>query len=116
MSVSVANLLGATAQLVDDAVREGIEREIHRTASAPAALVTIAHDSGLSIDALRAALGLTHSGAVRLVDRLEHDGLVRRTRPGGRAVGLSLTPAGRRILRRLEHARLVATAELLSAL
>src|SRR5205807_7247716 len=44
---------------------------------------------------------------VRLVDRLEHDGLVRRG-PGedGRTTTVALTPAGRRAARRLEAARL----------
>jgi DNA-binding MarR family transcriptional regulator len=42
-------------------------------------------------------LGLTHSGAVRLADRMESAGLVRRTASGrGRAVALVLTDRGRR--------------------
>ena len=67
-----------------------------------------------TLDQLRAALGLTHSGAVRLVDRLEEDGLVRRARAGGRAVAPDLTARGRRALTRLERVRLEASAELLT--
>ena len=79
-------------------------------------LATIDHDPSLSIDELRHALGLTHSGAVRLVDRLEDDGLVQRSRGSGRVVGLGLTGRGRRVLARIERARLTAAAELVSPL
>ena len=44
----------------------------------PAALVTLAHYPGQSVTTLGQTLSLTHSGAVRLADRLEADGLVRR--------------------------------------
>jgi DNA-binding MarR family transcriptional regulator len=116
MSERLANLLAAAAQLVNDEVRKRLDDELSRTASAPAALATIAHYRGISIEELRAALSLTHSGAVRLVDRLEHDGLVQRARTGSREVRLSLTQAGRRALRRLESVRLAATAELIAPL
>jgi MarR family transcriptional repressor of emrRAB len=51
---------------------------------------------------LRRIVGLTHSGAVRLVDKLAADGLVER-RPGAdqRSVAIWLTPAGRRVARRI---------------
>ena len=116
MADRVANLLAAAALLVEDAVQRRLERELPRTASAPAAIVTIAHRPRLSIDHLREALGLTHSGAVRLVDRLAQDGLVRRSKSGGRAVGLTLTRRGRYMLERLERARLDATTDLLDPL
>jgi DNA-binding MarR family transcriptional regulator len=109
-------LLAAGARLVDDTVEARLERELPRTASAPAALVTLSHEPRLSIAELRGALGLTHSGAVRLVDRLEQDGLVRRSRAGGRAVALHLTSRGGRALMRLERARLEACADLLAPL
>jgi MarR family transcriptional repressor of emrRAB len=115
MKSAAANLLGAAALLVEDAVLGRVEKELPRTASAPAALVTLAHEPGLTIDGLRTVLGLTHSGAVRLVDRLEEDGLVRRSR-AGRTVGLSLTPGGRRALARIERARLAAAQDLLAPL
>ena len=43
-----------------------------------AALVTIGNHPGESVEALRHALGLTHSGAVRLLNGLEAEGLVER--------------------------------------
>jgi DNA-binding MarR family transcriptional regulator len=102
--------------LVEDAVRTHVEQQLGRAASAPAALVTLAHAPGSSIDSLRSALGLTHSGAVRLVDRLEADGLVRRSRDGGRAVAVDLTARGRRALAAVEQTRLTAADELVAPL
>jgi MarR family transcriptional repressor of emrRAB len=64
-------------------------------ASEPAALVTLSHYPGQSVAQLARTLGLTHSGAVRLADRIEAAGLVRRTASGhGRTVALLLTEAG----------------------
>jgi DNA-binding MarR family transcriptional regulator len=78
--------------------------------------VTVAHEPGLSIERLRRALGLTHSGAVRLVDRLEGEELVTRERRGERAVSLALTRRGRGAVERIKRARIGAAAGLLSAL
>jgi MarR family transcriptional regulator, negative regulator of the multidrug operon emrRAB len=91
-----ANLLGALALAVSDRIREATEREAGGLArSEPAALVSLAHYSGQPVGALGQTLGLTHSGAVRLSDRLEAAGLVRRTRAGpGRTLALHLTEAG----------------------
>jgi DNA-binding MarR family transcriptional regulator len=111
-----ANVLAAAAQLVVDNVARRLNDELPRSVSAPAALTTIDHHRGLSIEQLRAALGLTHSGAVRLIDRLEADDLVRRRKRGGREVELFLTRHGRRVLERIERARLAAAADLLARL
>jgi MarR family transcriptional regulator, negative regulator of the multidrug operon emrRAB len=72
-------------------------------ASGPAALVALDGEAGGgSIDALRRILGITHSGTVRLVDRLAGAGLVeRRVGADARAVALHLTPQGRRLARRV---------------
>ena len=49
---------------------------------------------------LSAVVGLSHSGTVRLVDRLEADGLLERRRGADqRSAALLLTPAGRRAAR-----------------
>ena len=59
-----------------------------------------------SIDLLRQVLGLTPSGAVRLVDRLAADGLVRRTAGAdGRQVAVALTAKGRRAAAAVAGAR-----------
>lgn len=116
MNEQLANLLGATAVLVDDLVAEQLETELGRSGGAAGALVTIANEPGLSIDRLRAALALTHSGAVRLVDRLEQDRLVRRRPRAGRKVGVELTARGRATVGRLGQARLQAVAQVLATL
>jgi len=92
-----ANLLGALALAVCDRLREATEHlDDGLAASEPAALVTLAHYPGQSILTLGRTLGLTHSGAVRLADRLEASGLVRRAPSGrGRTLALSLTQRGR---------------------
>jgi DNA-binding MarR family transcriptional regulator len=92
-----ANLLGSLALAVSDLMRAATYDPAGGLSGAePAALVTLAHHPGQSVLALAGTLGLTHSGAVRLADRLEAAGLVRRTSPGpGRTLALHLTGPGR---------------------
>src|SRR5205814_8184833 len=70
-----------------------------------------------TIDRLRQVLGLTPSGAVRLVDRLADAGLVARG-PGedGRSRSVSLTARGRRVAARVAAARRAALDEALVGL
>ncbi|HKG67145.1 MAG TPA: MarR family transcriptional regulator [Solirubrobacteraceae bacterium] len=97
------NALGALALEVTRRVQEAGEDASPHGASVPAALTALhGLTGGQSIDALRRVVGLTHSGAVRLVDRLAAAGLVeRRVGADGRAVALQLTPEGRRAARRV---------------
>jgi MarR family transcriptional repressor of emrRAB len=111
-----ANLMAATARLVDDVVQHSLRRELRHGASAPAALISVANQPGLSIERLSRFLGISHSGTVRLVDRLEADALLTRQRAGGRDVQLFLTASGRRMVGRLETARLEAVGALLASL
>ena len=113
-----ANLVGALALAVVDRVRADGEAAAGQTAAGPAALVTLHHFlGGRSMDDLRSAVGLTPSGAVRLVDRLAAAGLVER-RPGadGRSLALHLTARGRRAARRVLAARADSLARLVSVL
>lgn len=91
-----ANLLGALALGVVDEVRAASAREVHHAGGAPAALVLLGHEPGLTNDALAKLLSLTHTGAVRLVHKLVVEGLVeRRLHPADRrAVSLYLTSSG----------------------
>ena len=76
--------------------------------SVAAALLTLANFGGAaSIDTLATALGVTHSGAVRVVDRLERSGLARRRRStgDGRAVDVVLTADGDTAARRRRAGR-----------
>ena len=113
-----ANLLTALSLAVDGRLGAAAAAALPHGASAPAALVALESTlAGGTIDALRRVLGLTHSGAVRLVDRLAADGLVeRRVGSDARSVSLWLTPQGRRAARRVSAAREAAAEELLSAL
>lgn len=91
---NVANLLGALAVLVADDVSAAVARD-HSPAEA-AALSLLVKYPGASVEELRGPLELSHSGCVRLVDRLESTGYVeRRSGKDGRAVALVLTRKGR---------------------
>jgi MarR family transcriptional regulator, negative regulator of the multidrug operon emrRAB len=92
-----ANLLGALALAVSDEIRAVTEGQAEGLArSEPAALVTLAHYPGQSVGTLARTLGLTHSGAVRLADRLVAARLARRISAGpGRTLALHLTQSGR---------------------
>src|SRR5260370_19059845 len=113
-----ANLLGALALAVADRLRDATERrDDGLAASEPAALVTVAHYPGQSIVGLGATLGLTHSGAVRLADRMEAAGLVRRTASGqGRTVALHLTEPGSLAARQVLARRQAAVGQLVGVL
>lgn len=92
-----ANLLGATVLGLFDELKSVVEHRSGRAGESPAALVVLGHQPGLSNEALSRLLGLTHTGSVRLIDRLVADGLVER-RPSAtdrRGVALHLTPAGK---------------------
>ena len=91
-----ANLLGALSLAVTGRMLEGGAVTARLGASGAPALVALSSwlDGG-SIEQLRGVLDLTHSGAVRLVDRLERDGLVeRRAGADGRTVALGVTDRG----------------------
>jgi MarR family transcriptional repressor of emrRAB len=102
-----ANLVGALVLALGDELRDAVERAGGHGASGPAALVALdGLLAGASIDGLSRVCGLSHSGAVRLVDRLAEAGLVeRRLGADGRAVALWATPAGRRAARRIRAQR-----------
>jgi DNA-binding MarR family transcriptional regulator len=103
----VGNLLGALAFSVTDRTSDAVGDAAGQSQTAAIALSAMHHFlEDPSIDLLRRVLGLTPSGTVRLVDRLEEAGYVKR-RPGrdGREVSLRLTAAGRRAAKRVTEAR-----------
>lgn len=113
-----ANLLGAAVLGLHDDVKRAVETRSGRSGEAPAALSALGHQPGLSNDALSRLLGLTHTGTVRLIDRLSTDGLVER-RPAAhdrRGVRLYLTPAGRALRRQILGSRAAALVPLVSRL
>jgi DNA-binding MarR family transcriptional regulator len=107
------NILGALSLAVTDRTTDAAGDAVGLSESAATALSALYHFlDEPSVDRLRRVLGLTPSGTVRLVDRLEDAGYVTR-RPGrdGRSVSLRLTPAGRRAARRVSDARAEALEE-----
>ena len=113
-----ANVLGALSLVVADRMNAAVEAIATLGPSAPAALAAM-HGflDGGSVTQLSSVLGLTHSGTVRLVDRLAAEGLVERVGArDGRAVSLVLTRRGRRAAARILQAREKSLASALSAL
>lgn len=112
-----ANLLGALALVLTDRMTEEIEIRAEHGAAAPAALVSVGVDPGLSVGALAQTIGLTHSATVRLVDRLAGDGLLeRRDGLDGRSVRLHLTRRGSVRRRTILNGRHQILSETLAAL
>jgi DNA-binding MarR family transcriptional regulator len=111
-----ANLLGALGLALAD--RLAVAAEPAAGASAAAALVALSGRAARgSIDALAGIVGLSHSGTVRLVDRLARDGHVERRRGADqRSAALVLTPAGRRAARRVLTRREAEMASVLALL
>lgn len=113
----IENLLGALSLSVTDAVAHGIEDVRCSYGSDAFALVLIQHADALRIDVLSRQLRLAQSSAVRLVDRLERDGLVRRTGGADRRVVLvRLTARGRRTAARILSARQDVLQDLVAGL
>ena len=113
-----ANVLGALSLVVADRMNTAVEAIATLGPSAPAALVAMSEflDGG-SVTQLSSVLGLTHSGTVRLVDRLAAEGLVERVgAQDGRAVSVVLTQRGRRTAARILQTREKSLAGALSAL
>jgi MarR family transcriptional repressor of emrRAB len=113
-----SNALGALSLVVADRMNASAEAVAALGPSAPAALAAL-HEflDGGSITQLSSVLGLTHSGTVRLVDRLGAEGLVERIgMQDGRAVSVVLTRSGRRLALRIRQARETTLTSALSAL
>jgi DNA-binding MarR family transcriptional regulator len=102
------NLLGALSLSVADRTVEAVGDAAGQSETAAIALSALDQFLGEpTLDRIRRVLGLTPSGAVRLVDRLEAAGQVTR-RPSGddaRSVTVRLTPKGKRAAQRVVRAR-----------
>ncbi|WP_438704317.1 MarR family winged helix-turn-helix transcriptional regulator [Tabrizicola sp.] len=110
------NMLGALALALADRIGASAEATSGLHVTAASALVVITNHPGEPVDAIRRALGLTHSGAVRLVDGLEAAGLVERRRSDrdGRAIALWPTRAGERTASEITLARARLLAPMLA--
>lgn len=113
-----ANILGALALVVTDQSEKAVAAGSGQSASSAAALSALQELLDRpTVDQLRRVLGLTPSGAVRLVDRLAEAGLATRG-PGadGRSRSVSLTEEGRRIAAEITAARVGVLAQLTDGL
>lgn len=111
------NLLGAAALALTDRIGAQMRDVLDRSGETGAAIVVLGYAPGLSLEVLRQVLALSHPGTVRLIDRLEDDGLVERRKAlDGRAVALHLTPAGLKLRAELMDRRVETLEAALSGL
>lgn len=114
----IANLLGALSLVVADRMTDALTDACGQSFTASAALSAMVHFLDRpSVDQLRQVLGLTPSGTVRLVDRLEASGFVTRG-PGvdGRSTALELTDQGRTVAEAVSTARADLLVDLVASL
>jgi DNA-binding MarR family transcriptional regulator len=113
-----ANLLGALALAVSDRLEGAVTEAAGLSENDAVALSALYQflDSP-RVDLLARVLGLTSSGTVRLVDRLEDAGLARRvTGADGRVTSVALTAAGRRRAEAVTRARMELIEQALESL
>jgi DNA-binding MarR family transcriptional regulator len=118
-----ANLLGSLSLALSDRISDAISTAAEQ-ADRPGSETAVEALSALhhfldapSIDRLRTVVGLTSSGTVRLVDRLEAAGYVERARgEDGRTTAVRLTDEGERVARRASDAREAVLVDALAAL
>lgn len=113
-----ANLVGAWTVSAACAIRAATEAAGNAAGASPAALLTVALFPGERIDSLRRVLGLSPSGAVRVVDQLVSGGLVERraSAKDAREALIHPTVRGSRVARRVLAARDAAVQQLLEPL
>lgn len=93
--LSALNQLAAFALSINDKLNTALSERFDRSHSQIETLVSVRHCDTFTVGWLGEVLDLTHSAAVRIADKLERDGLIRRTpQTNRRFVGLVLTPAG----------------------
>jgi DNA-binding MarR family transcriptional regulator len=113
-----ANVLGALALRLHDRMAAAVAEASGQPESGATTLSWLANFvEQPQVGLLHRMLGLTPSGAVRMVDRLQADGHLRRG-PGsdGRSTTVRLTPRGRRAARRVAAARLAVLTDALAVL
>lgn len=113
------NVVGALVVALGDRLRDATEEAAGMGGPMPAALSALQQwAGGRTVDTLAGGLRLSHSRTVRVIDRLEADGLATRERdPGdGRSVLVRLTPAGEAAASRVHAARAEALSSALDTL
>jgi DNA-binding MarR family transcriptional regulator len=113
-----ANVLGALALVVRDRMSEAVSAAAGQPENGAAALSLLAQFMERPrVGLLHQAVGLTPSGAVRMLDKLEDAGWVRRgAGDDGRSTSVRLTASGRRAAARVAAARAAVLDDALSVL
>lgn len=114
----LTNRLGALAVALSDLMQASLPAEVPAEGPDAAALNTVLQSPGLRVEDLAAILGMSHSGTVRVVDRLVRQGLVtRRPRPDdARSVSLHITAHGQELGDAVQARRLAALQTLVETL
>lgn len=114
----VSNVLGALVLALSDRLEEAVVEAASQSENGGAALSALHHFlEAPRIELLAQVLGLSPSGTVRLVDRLESEGYVRRsTGDDGRVTLVALTAAGRRRAEAITRSRTTLFEDALSPL
>ena len=112
------NLLGAIALAATDRIRADVAAVAPNAGEGPAGLVVVASFlRGGSIEELSRVLELSHSATVRLVDKLEREGLVeKRSGRDARTVAIFPTDDGVAIADAIQGARMKGLDQLLDPL
>ena len=111
------NITGALALALSDGLLRAAQGEVPANISA-AGLSLVGHAPGITVHELSRALGMSHPGTVRLVDRMVAAGFVERARSqtDGRAVALRLTESGEAGERSIHASRQSVVSAALSSL
>lgn len=103
-----ANILGAFSRALSDKMDEAVQEAVGLSTSACYAIVQAGAEPHASIEKLRRMLSLEHSSVVRVIDRLEGQGILVRERGSSgdrREVSIVLTDKGEDYLTRILDAR-----------
>lgn len=111
----ISNLIGAFATKVSSEIEKQISELDGRSVNHEIALVAIYNHPNETIDILSKVLGLTHSGAVRLINTLENEGVVERHKSAqdARSVVLLVTLKGRKRVESILNSREKVTLKVL---
>lgn len=82
--------------MISDDIQRAMSLRAPEAGPTASALAVLAHRPGITVRMLAAGVGLSHAGAVRLIDRLASQGLIERRGDSsdGRAKAIYLTEAG----------------------
>jgi len=117
MSAAQLNQIAAFARGLNVRIEEGLQVSFGRSLSELTALVSIQNCDQFHIGWLAETLGLQHSSAVRVVDRLEQDRLISRLdKDAKKQVGLKISKSGATLARKVLALRAQITEAYLAAI